>query len=72
MPKYCFTLKLQCKKGTLKKKGEYFNRKKFFLAKPAKNTEKRPKNDFSVLLISMCRILPKKYYHLHYKEDSNM
>ena len=41
-------------------------------AKPAKNKEKMSKNEFWVLIISMCRIYPKMYCHFDYKEDSKI
>ena len=44
----------------------------FWGEKPAKNKEKMSQNEFSVLIISMCRIYPKMYYHFYYKEDSRM
>ena len=56
-----------------KKKRKYFHRQMHFWgAKPSKNKEKKSKNEFSVLIISMCRIYPKMYYHFYYKEDSKM
>ena len=43
-----------------KKKRKYFHCQMHFLgAKPAKNKEKISKDEFSVLIISMCRIYPK-------------
>ena len=56
-----------------KKKKEIFSSPNAFLgAKLAKNKEKMSKNEFSLLIISICRIYPKMYYHFYYKEDSKM
>ena len=56
-----------------KKKRKYFHRQMHFLgAKPEKNKEKMSKNEFSLLIISICRIYPKMYYDFYYKEDSKM
>ena len=47
-------------KGYQKKKREIFSSPNAFLgSKPAKNKEKMSKNEFSVLIIGMCRIYPE-------------
>ena len=46
-----------------KKKEIISSPNKFLSAKPVKNKEKMSYKEFSVLIISMCRIYPKMYYH---------
>ena len=44
----------------------------FFWGGGRKNKEKCQKNDFLVLILSICGIFPKLYYHFYFKEDSKM
>ena len=55
-----------------KKKRKYFHRQMHFWGKTSKNKEKVSKNEFSLLIISICRVFLKMYYNFYKKEDSKM
>ena len=56
-----------------KKKKEIFSSPNAFLGQDQQKIKKKmSKNEFSLLIISICRIYPKMYYHFYYKEDFKM